>query len=222
MNTKYRACIFDLDGTLADTLQSIAYFGNSTLAWFGLPEIPVNEYKRLVGNGADVLMKRMIDFVGAQLSDSDFKKFRAEYDRRYESEPMKFVTPYSGLPQLLKRLKSNGFLLGVLSNKPDNMTRFIAKELYGDVIDTAHGQREGIPKKPNPTALLETIRELGLSPNEILYVGDSGVDMQTGVNAGADTCGVLWGFREKTELLENGAKYLAATAEELGAIAENI
>lgn len=218
---KYRACIFDLDGTFADTLESIAYFGNGTLAQFGMPTIPVNEYKQLVGSGADILMKRMLAYVGAQLSEDAFRNFRAEYDRRYESEPMKLVTAYSGLPQLLSRLKSEGFMLGVLSNKPDNMTRFIVNELYGGLIDEARGQREGVPKKPDPTALLSMAQGFGILPDEILYVGDSGVDMETGANAKADTCGVLWGFREKDELLAHGAKYIAATVSRLSEIAES-
>lgn len=222
MNTMgYRACIFDLDGTLANTLNSIAYFGNGTLAEFNLPPIPTDDYKQLVGNGADVLMKRMLDKVGARLSESEFKKFRAEYDRRYESEPMKLVTPYDGLPQLLTELKAEGFLLGVLSNKPDNMTKFIADKLYGDVITTACGQKDGVPKKPDPTALLNMMNELGVAPSDVLYIGDSGVDMQTGTAAGANTCGVLWGFRDEAELLQNGAVHLAKNADELGRIARS-
>lgn len=211
----YRACIFDLDGTLANTLESIAYFGNGTLAAFGLPSIPAEEYKLLVGNGADTLMRRMLRRVNASLSDNDFKKFRAEYDRRYESEPMKLVTPYPGLPEMLKGLKDRGFLLGVLSNKPDNMTQYIVRELYGGLIDEARGQREGVPKKPDPTAVLDIAKGFCLSPMEILYVGDSGVDMETGKNAGMNPCGVLWGFRDRNELLSHGAKYLAADATEL-------
>lgn len=221
MNTKgYRACIFDLDGTLANTLNSIAFFGNGTLAEFGLPPIPTEDYKQLVGNGADVLMRRMLKAVGARLDEDEFKKFRAEYDRRYESEPMKLVTAYDGLPRLLAQLKNEGVAIGVLSNKPDNMTKFIAERLYGDVITVARGQMEGVPKKPDPTALLDMMKKLGVSPEEVLYVGDSGVDMQTGTAAGVDTCGVLWGFRDKAELLQNGAMHLVATAEELGRIAK--
>ncbi len=215
----YRACIFDLDGTLANTLESIACFGNGTLAAFGLPSIPAQEYKLLVGNGADTLMKRMLSRVGASLSGGDLKAFRAEYDRRYESEPMKLVTAYPGLPELLKELKARGLLLGVLSNKPDNMTRYIAGELYGDLLDEVRGQRAGVPKKPDPAAVLEIAKGFGLSPKEILYVGDSGVDMETGKNAGMDPCGVLWGFRGRDELLSHGAKYLAADAAELRDIA---
>lgn len=215
----YKACIFDLDGTLADTLRSIAGFGNDTLSAFGLPPIPVEDYKQLVGNGADVLMDRMLRTVGAELSPEERKRFRQEYDRRYEAQPMRLVTPYPGLPELLRELKAQGLKLGVLSNKPDNMTRYIAGELYGAVLDGVHGQRAGVPKKPDPTALLALAGELGVEPGEVLYVGDSGVDMDTGRNAGMDPCGVLWGFRDREELLAHGAKYLAAHAQDLRAIA---
>ncbi len=211
----YASCIFDLDGTLADTLESIAYFGNGTLGAFGLPSIPPEEYKKMVGNGADTLLRRMLARVGADLSGEAFQQFRKEYDRRYESEPMKLVIPYPGLRELLEELRRRGFRLGVVSNKPDNMTRYIVRELYGGLLHAVHGQREGVPKKPDPAAVLETAKELGVTPEEVLYVGDSGVDMDTGRNAGMDPCGVLWGFRDRRELLEHGACFLAASAEEL-------
>ncbi len=212
---KYSGCIFDLDGTLANTLESIAYFGNGTLAAFGLPPIPTENYRQLVGNGADVLMKRMLAAVRADLSEKALREFRAEYDRRYESEPMKLVTPYPGLPELLTKWKTHGLRLGVLSNKPDNMTKYIVRELYGDLPDLVQGQREGIPKKPDSTAVLDMAKDFSLLPEQILYIGDSGVDMETGKNAGMDPCGVLWGFRGREELLSHGAKYLVDSAQEL-------
>ncbi len=215
MDTNYRACIFDLDGTLANTLYSIAYFGNTALQSFGLPPIEAETYKTLVGNGADVLLRRMLQKVGATFSEEEFRSLRKEYDRLYESDPMKLVTSYEGLTELLARLKKEGLLLGVLSNKPDNMTRYVAESLYPDTFHHIQGQQENVPKKPDPTAALSIAKEFHLSPREILYVGDSGVDMQTGNNAGMDPCGVLWGFRGKQELLENGAKHLAETAGEL-------
>lgn len=208
----YKACLFDLDGTLADTLASIAHFGNGTLAAFGLAPIPVEAYKQLVGNGADVLMQRMLRRVGSELPPEELRRFRAEYDRRYESSPMELVAPYPGLPEALAKLKKTGMRLGVLSNKPDNMTRFIAGELYGGLLDQVRGQRAGSPKKPDPAVPLEMAEAWGIPPEEVLYVGDSGVDMDTGRNAGMDTCGVLWGFRDEAELRSHGAVYLAEDA----------
>lgn len=211
----YPACIFDLDGTLADTLQSIAHFGNAALQAFGYPPIDPEEYKLMVGNGADILIRRMLARAGAELPEEDVKRFRAEYDRRYESDPMCMVTAYPGLQDLLARLKARGVKLGILSNKPDNMTRAIAAKLYGGSPDLVRGQLPGVPTKPDPTAVLALAGELGVSPGDVLYVGDSGVDMDTARNAGMDSCGVLWGFRTREELLQHGAKYLAKDAAEL-------
>lgn len=218
MQRSYRGCIFDLDGTLANTLNSIAYFGNGALRQFGLPEIDPEDYRLLVGNGADVLIARMAAHVGAELSAQELIALRAEYDRRYESEPMKLVTPYPGIKALLAELKARGIKIGVISNKPDNMTCCIVSELFGGLVDRVHGQRPGVPKKPDPTAVLETAAAFGLAPKEVLYVGDSGVDMETGKNAKMDACGVLWGFRGREELLAHGAVYLAEDAAALSSI----
>lgn len=216
----YLGCIFDLDGTLADTLHSIAYFGNGALKAFDLPTVPVIEYKQMVGNGADLLVRRMLARAGANLPEEEIRRFRAEYDRRYAEDPLALVGAYPGLPEVLDRLHKKGMKLGVLSNKPDDMTQAIAGKLYGGVLDVARGQRAGVPMKPDPTALLGMARELGLAPGDVLYVGDSGVDMDTGRNAGMDTCGALWGFREKAELVEHGAAYLAADPAQLQKIIE--
>ncbi len=216
---KFQACIFDLDGTLANTITSIAYFGNSTLEAYGLPAIPVETYKSLVGNGADVLMRRMLKTVGANFPEEKIRQFRKAYDQRYESEPMALVEPYPGIPELLERLKTLGLKVGVLSNKPDNMAQYIVRALFGSLPDQVHGQRDGFPTKPDPTAVLRMAADFQIQPEHILYVGDSGVDMQTGRNAGMVPCGVLWGFRGEEELRENGAEFLVKTAEELYAVA---
>lgn len=211
----YRSCIFDLDGTLVDSLQSIAYFANSTLESFGLPAIDVMDYKFLVGNGAKVLMDRMLAHVGASLTEEERRRFRAEYDRRYAADPIALAGAYPGMPELVSRLRRKGYKLAVLSNKPDDMTHAIVKELYGPVFHTVYGQREGIPTKPDPAAVLAIARELEVPPESTLYIGDSGVDMDTARNAGMDSCGVLWGFRSREELLEHGAKYLAGDPAQL-------
>ena len=204
---RFDACIFDLDGTLANTLTSIAHFGNATLGEFGLPEIPVEQYKQLVGNGADLLMRRMLKTVGARFSEEEIQSFRAAYDRRYESDPMALV---------------QGFQVGVLSNKPDNVARDIVRTMFGPLVDQAHGQRAEFPTKPDPAAVLQMAADFGVEPGRVLYCGDSGVDMETGRNAGMAPCGVLWGFRERQELEEHGAQYLAATAQQLWEIASQL
>ncbi len=212
---RFDACIFDLDGTLANTLTSIAHFGNTTLEEFGLPPIPVERYKQLVGNGADLLMRRMLKTVGAEFSPERLRQFRAFYDRCYEEDPMALVEPYPGMVELLRRLKQAGFQVGVLSNKPDNVAGEIVRAMFGELVDQAHGQRPEYPTKPDPAAVLRMAADFGVEPGRVLYCGDSGVDMQTGTNAGMHPCGVLWGFRGEEELRENGAEFLVRTAEEL-------
>ena len=204
-----------MDGTLLNTLHSIAWIGNTTLHKFGLPPIETDAYKLLVGNGADTLMRRMLRTVGAKFSDAQLTEFRAEYDRLYESDPLRLVTPYPGIPELLRELKGRGFRLGVLSNKPDNMTRILAESFYAGLFDAIRGQVPGIPKKPDPTAALGIAKGFSIPPREIHYIGDSGVDMLTGKNAGMDSCGVLWGFRDRKELEENGAVFTVGSASEL-------
>jgi haloacid dehalogenase superfamily, subfamily IA, variant 1 with third motif having Dx(3-4)D or Dx(3-4)E len=218
---KYRACVFDLDGTLADTLKSIAYFGNSTLEKFNLSPIETEKYKLMVGNGADKLISRMLKSSNksANFSEDKIHAMRHVYDKLYEANPMKFVTPYDGIADMLAKLQAKNFKLAVLSNKPDNMTKFIAESLFPNTFDIILGQTDNMPKKPNPTSSLSIISAFQIPASEILYIGDSGVDMQTGRAAGMDTAGVLWGFRDETELLENGAVYIAKTAEQLLQIA---
>ena len=210
---KVKAGIFDMDGTVADTLASIAGFGNAALKAHGYPEIETERYRRLVGNGADVLMRRMLDAVSAQpYTEADVQALRATYDALYESDPTRLVAPYPGIPALLRDVRDAGVKTAVLSNKPDNMTRFIAGALFPGLFDIVHGQRAGVPKKPDPAAVFEICEALGVRPAECLYVGDSGVDMQTGANTGMPTAGVTWGFRGADELRQNGAVHLADDA----------
>lgn len=212
---KVKAVIFDMDGTVADTLASIAGFGNAALKAHGYPEIETERYRRLVGNGADVLMHRMLDTAAQSYTEADVQALRATYDALYESDPTRLVTPYPGILALLRDVRAAGVKTAVLSNKPDNMTRFIAGALFPGLFDIVHGQRAGVPKKPDPTAVFEICETLGVRPAECLYVGDSGVDMQTGANAGMPTAGVTWGFRGADELRQNGAVHLADDAEAL-------
>lgn len=210
-----QAVIFDMDGTVADTLASIAGFGNAALSAHGFPEIEVERYRQLVGNGADVLMRRMLDATGRPYTEADAAALRETYDALYESDPTRLVTPYPGIVALLDTVRARGVKTAVLSNKPDNMTRFIADALFPGRFDLVRGQLDGVPKKPDPTAALALCAQLGVAPADCLYVGDSGVDMQTGQNAGMETAGVLWGFRDEAELKANGAAHLVRSAEEL-------
>lgn len=210
-----KAVIFDMDGTVADTLRSIAGFGNAALAAHGFSTLETELYRQLVGNGADVLIRRMLLSTGLPHTEETVQAVRKTYDALYEADPTKLVTPYPGIPDMLKTLRAAGIRTAILSNKPDNMTCFIADALFPGLFDIVHGQRSGIPKKPDPTAVRMLCDELGVTPDECLYVGDSGVDMQTGHNGGIVSVGVTWGFRGADELRENGADHLIDTAEAL-------
>lgn len=211
----YRACIFDMDGTLADTLQSIAAFGNAALEAHGLSPIPPEHYRTLVGNGADVLIRRMLTASGAGDDPGLAQRVRKHYDTLYAQAPLHLVTPYPGIPETLDTLHAAGIPMGILSNKPDDMTRAMAAGLFPGRFCIVRGQQTGFPGKPSPAALYELLQALSLSPQEVLYCGDSDVDMQLGTNAGCDTCGVLWGFRSREELVQNGARFLISHPREL-------
>jgi len=211
----YQGCVFDMDGTIADTLASIAYFGNTSLAALGLPALPKANYRQYVGNGADRLIRRMLRASAMLEDEAAVSALRAEYDRLYEQDPLYLVQPYPGIMELLQKLRRKKVRLAVLSNKPDDMTRVIAQKLFPDIFDIVCGQREGIPPKPEPQALWNILQALPCPKNKALYIGDSGVDMQTGKNAAVDTAGVLWGFRSEGELRGIGAKFYAVTPDEL-------
>ena len=210
-----KAVIFDMDGTVADTLASIASFGNAALTAHGFPALETELYRQLVGDGRDMLIRRMLVATGMEHAEGTVQTVIQTYDALYEADPTRLVTPYPGILELLKTVRAAGIKTAILSNKPDNMTRFIADALFHGLFDIVHGQREDIPKKPDPTAVLMLCEELGVTSADCLYVGDSGVDMQTGNNAGILSVGVTWGFRSTEELKENGAHHLVSTAQEL-------
>lgn len=221
----YRACIFDLDGTLANTLASIACFANAALRECGYGTIETDAYRNLVGNGADVLMHGMLDTVlgKGNYAETDIARLRKTYDRLYESDPMHLVKNYPGMPEMLARLKQTGMKTGVLSNKPDNCACAVAETLFPTgTFDCCHGQRAGVPRKPSPEGALLLARELRTDPRDILYIGDTNVDMQTGRSAGMHTAGVLWGFRGRAELQAAHPDYIVETPEELYGIAVGI
>lgn len=190
--------IFDFDGTLANSLPSIAYFANKALNKYGLPSIPEERYKKLVGNGAVNLTKRMLKEVDA---DPDlFDKVYHEYCDTYDQNFSYLTEPYEGIVDMLKELKKQGCKTAIVSNKPDITTKKICEELFGDLIDICRGQLEGCPIKPDPTAVFEVIEQLGADKDKCVYCGDTNTDMETGKNAGLYTVGVLWGFRDLDEI----------------------
>lgn len=200
-----KAYIFDLDGTLANTLNSISHFGNRALEAYGLPPVETPQYRYMVGNGAVKLVHRMLAASGND-SEDNFSKVYPLYNDSYDADFMYLTEAYAGVPEAVAALKAQGMRLAVLSNKPHSTTRKMVENLYGGgLFDAVYGQREGVPLKPDPAALRTVMEELGVSPAECVYVGDTATDMRTGKGAGAFTVGVLWGFRDEAELRENHA-----------------
>lgn len=204
-----KLCIFDLDGTLLNTLPTINYYCNLTLREFGLPEIPEERYKYLVGNGAKVLIERMIDEVGAD-REKYFDKLFKFYNKEYNKNVSYLTKAFDGVPELLAGLKEIGINTAVISNKPDFAAVNVVKLFFGDLIDIAHGGREGVALKPSPEGVFKIFEEASVSADECLYIGDTGTDMETGKNSGIFSIGVLWGFRKEEELLENGANLIVS------------
>lgn len=203
-----KAVIFDLDGTLADTLDSIAYYANGALAHFGYKTIETQQYKQLVGDGASVLVERMLSYIGADLKESEY--IAPFYNKTYDDNPLYLTKPYNGIIELLDELRKRNIKTAVLSNKPHSTTQKVAGSLFGDRINLCWGKSDKYPRKPDPTALLAMLDVLDVKKNEALYVGDTSTDMLTGHNADVFTIGVLWGFRNKQELEEYNAGMLVS------------
>lgn len=201
----YKACIFDLDGTLTNTLDSLVRSVNLTLCEMGLPEITRDQCRQFVGNGARVLMEKALMASGAR-DLSRIEEAMEIYGRIFHENCMYHVEPYAKIRELLEGLTEHQIERAVLSNKPHVQTVQIVQDVFGkELFSYVQGQCEGYPKKPDPTMVFAIARKLGRKIEECVYIGDSEVDIRTGSAAGMRTIGVTWGFRSKEELLEAGA-----------------
>ncbi len=195
-----KAVIFDLDGTLSDSIQSIKYCGDEAVAVFGYGPFTVEQYKYFVGDGAENLIKRMLVAAG-DVSLTHFSEAFSRYKELFREGCMYQVKPYDGIRELLAELKEKGVALAVLSNKPHAETINVIETLFGkDYFDVIQGQKENVAIKPSPQGVFQILEQLALSPEDILYLGDTATDMKTGKSAGAFTVGALWGFRDRKEL----------------------
>lgn len=209
-----KLCVFDLDGTLMNTIPAISYFGNSALKKFGFPEIEPDRYKLLVGNGRDLLIHRMLKESGND-TEENYNNVGKAYDTAYEADPLYKTAPYDGVLDLLDTLKEKGFTLTVLSNKPDNVTQDVVRLFFGNRFDIIAGQKKGVAPKPDPAGVFAILDELKMTADEAYFIGDTYVDISTGKNAGIESIGVLWGFRDRDELEGAGADHIVAKAEEI-------
>lgn len=208
----YKYVIFDLDGTLLNTLDDLGNAGNYALSEQGFPTHEIEKYRYFVGNGIPKLIERILpEEKRAGSFDKTYRLF-CEY---YNAHKRDFTRPYDGIPELLKKLSEAGIKTAVVTNKADEFAGVLISDIFGRLIEKTYGSIEGIPKKPDPCLVNKAISDFGAEKKDVLYVGDSSVDMETALNAGLDSCGVIWGFRDREELENSGAKYVVTNAEEL-------
>lgn len=203
---KTKALIFDLDGTLIDSLEDIAICANMVLKQFGLPTHAIKDYKSFVGAGAQVLMKNCTpENSSKELVKKTIKEFKIIYDQNMKNNTF----PYEGINELLELLTKDNYKIGVLSNKPHKFTlQYINKLFKNYNMIEVHGQKDEVPRKPNPIAAINIAKAFDIPCEDIYFVGDTNIDMQTAKNAGMIAVGVKWGFRTVKELEDNGADFI--------------
>jgi phosphoglycolate phosphatase len=209
--------IFDLDGTLLDTLDDVADAANAALGEAGFEGHPVDAYRFFVGDGARMLIFRALpdEARKGKYIEQCLKRFLAHYQNGWKAK----TKPCPGVPQMLANLSRRGISLAVLSNKPHLMTKLCVEHFFPDCsFVRVLGHKENVPKKPDPGGALAIAAKFGLDPENIAFVGDSGVDMHTAANAGMLPVGAAWGFRPVEELLEAGAKRIVDNPQDLPAV----
>ena len=211
---RYQTYIFDLDGTLLDTLGDLAASVNFALRTHGMPEHSLDDVRRFVGNGVRKLMERAVpDGADNPLFDEAFATFR----QHYMAHSLDTTRPYEGIPETLEALKASGCHLAVVSNKMMAATQALCSHFFPDTIEVAIGEHEteGIRKKPAPDTVVAALKALGVGKEGAVYVGDSEVDIQTARNSGLPCISVLWGFRHRDFLQQNGAETFISAPSEL-------
>ncbi len=212
MRKEFSTYIFDLDGTLIDSIGDLASSCNYALRKYGMGEYSVDEVRMMVGNGVKKLMERATpDGLANPLFDEVYACFR----QHYMIHNLDTTRPYPGITEALAALKERGKNLAVVSNKFYAATQELVAHFFGDLIHVAIGEREDIRKKPAPDTVMEAMRQLGVGADECVYIGDSDVDIDTARNSGMPCISVLWGFRSKEFLLEHGASHLISSPQEL-------
>jgi len=211
---RFHAAIFDLDGTLLNTLEDIAGAANRVLAAYDLPVHKTDDYRHFIGDGVEMLIRRALPVVrrDSETVEMGIEMFRNTYGRYYNVH----TKPYDGIPGMLDDLLARGVKLAVLSNKPDEFTkRCVGELLPARTFDFVLGQRSGMPPKPDPAGAIRVAAEIGVPPDQVLFAGDSAVDMETAVSAGMFPVGVRWGFRSQEELRDGGAQVTIADPREI-------
>lgn len=209
---EFETYVFDLDGTLLETLKDLAASTNFALRQYDMPEHSIEDVRMFVGNGVKKLMERAIP---NGLDNPKFEEVYATFRQHYLNHNLDTTKPYDGIPELLRELKGRGKKLAIVSNKFYAATQDLARHFFPDTIEVAIGERENIKKKPAPDTVVEALRQLGVSKEGAVYIGDSDVDIMTARNSGLPCASVLWGFRDKEFLLEHRATFFAEKPDDL-------
>ena len=211
--------IFDLDGTLLNTLDDLTDSVNFALGEMGYPLHTADEVRMMVGNSVIYLIEQALpDGTDKEIFDKTLALFESHYQTNMRNK----TAPYDGVMQMLDKLSTEGYKLAVVSNKPDVFTQELVGELFGKYIPLAIGRSETIARKPAPDMLELAIKQLGSDPDSTVYVGDSEVDVETSINAGVDCVGCLWGFRDRETLESAGAEYIISSTDELVGLIEKL
>lgn len=203
---KYSTCIFDLDGTLLDTLHDLSNAVNFAMREKGYPERTFDEVRSFIGNGIRVLIKRAVP---SGTSENDYDETLAAFTKYYLSHIADYTKPYTGIIDVIDELKKSGCKVAVVSNKVDEAAQKVVKKFFGERFDIVAGKKEQFPTKPAPDSVNYVIRSLGEKTEDCIYIGDSDVDVDTAHNAGLPCIGVTWGNRDRCVLEERGAEYIA-------------
>ena len=208
----YKTYIFDLDGTLLNTLGDLAASTNYALRQYGMPEHTIDDVRRSVGNGVGKLIERALP---GGLTNPQYEDVLATFRKHYMLHSLDTTAPYPGIESLLHSLRSHGCNVAVVSNKFYNATVELCRHFFADTVEVAIGERENIRRKPAPDTVFEAMRQLGVTGEDTVYVGDSDVDVATARNSGIPCISVLWGFRDRDFLIEHGATTFVNTPEDI-------
>ena len=209
---KYKTLIFDLDGTLLNTLIDLASSVNYAMRECGFNERTTDEIRRFIGNGVAVLIQRSVP---DGISEEEYKKALDIFKTHYKENSRKNTAPYDGICDLLRKLKEDGYNLAIVSNKVDFAVKDLRDEFFNGLIDVAIGDSDATRTKPEPDMVYKAIEELGVDKESCIYIGDTDVDIETARNSGMDCISVSWGFRLRSELEECGATMIADCAEDI-------
>lgn len=209
---KYNTVVFDLDGTLLNTLEDLMNATNHALETYGYPKRTLSEIRNFVGNGVRRLIERALP---AEAAEADVDEILGAFREYYTAHCEDCTCAYEGVTDLLKRLKQAGFKLAIVSNKLDSAVKELNQSYFGGYVQAAIGEKEGISRKPAPDMVMNALAELGSSREEAVYVGDSDVDIRTAANAGLPCISVTWGFRDVDFLRKNGAEITADTPQQV-------